>query len=105
VIAYGAGGVTETVRGLAPCGKREDDGPPTGVFFPEQTADSLIEAMLRFESHADEFDPQLLRAHAMAFDTSVFKDRFIRYTEQALARRDDLEPSSDPLSLIHDLHP
>src|SRR5579871_3643451 len=41
VLAFGRGGATETVRGL---GEAAD---PTGVFFPEQTAGAVIDAIER----------------------------------------------------------
>ena len=44
VIAYGRGGVLETVRGL-------DQPEPTGVFYPEQTTDSIIAAIAEFEAN------------------------------------------------------
>lgn len=62
VIAYGRGGVTETVV----------DGT-TGVLFEEQTPDSLIEAMVRFE--AKSFDPAVCRQNAERFDASEFRRR------------------------------
>src|SRR6202035_2258067 len=46
VIAFGRGGVTETVL---PLGGRRD---PTGVWFDEQTVESLVGALRHFEGHA-----------------------------------------------------
>lgn len=46
VIAYGRGGVLDTV----------DDGK-TGLFFGQQTPDSLIEAVRRFDGWIGDFDP------------------------------------------------
>jgi glycosyltransferase involved in cell wall biosynthesis len=43
VIAYSRGGVGETIRGL-------DDPRPTGVLFDEQSADAIVDAILRFEA-------------------------------------------------------
>jgi glycosyltransferase involved in cell wall biosynthesis len=88
VIAYGAGGVTETVlpvnrrpsapghaRGTGAGGERDDAAPPTGVFFWEQTVEALIGAVELYERSAGRFEPEALRAHAMAFDRSVFEKR------------------------------
>ena len=44
VIAYGAGGSLETVRGMG-AGK----GEATGIYFSEQTVESLMEGIPRFE--------------------------------------------------------
>lgn len=63
VIAYGRGGARETVVDLAAAPSR----PPTGVLFPEPTAESLIEAVRRFELHEQDFDPAAIRAHALQF--------------------------------------
>lgn len=62
VIAYGHGGALETVR----------DGE-TGMFFSEQTVDSLVEAVHRFEKLT--FDEDVLRAHAQTYDRAIFKSK------------------------------
>lgn len=69
VIAYGAGGSLETVLGSG--------DHPTGVYFPQQTVDSLMTAMLRFEAQeaSGTFEPAALRAWAAQFDTEVFLRR------------------------------
>jgi glycosyltransferase involved in cell wall biosynthesis len=60
VIAYGAGGALETVA----------EGT-SGVFFSEQTVESLADAIDRFEGMS--FDSQSLRDHAAQFDVSNFQ--------------------------------
>lgn len=69
VIAFGKGGATETVR----------DGL-TGIFFGEQTAESIIDAVQRFEGMA--FDPQVCRANAMRFAPERFRREFSAFVEQ-----------------------
>ncbi|MBI3610004.1 MAG: glycosyltransferase [Nitrospirae bacterium] len=82
VIAYGKGGVVETVVPL-----RESKGnPPTGLFFYEQTPESLIETVRDFESHRDRFDPVQIREQARRFDRPRFKEEIrncieIKYQE------------------------
>ena len=74
VIAYGKGGALETVvEGV------------TGTFFHEQTTDSLVEALKRFESMT--FDKQVLRAHAQKFDDEVFKARIKAFVEEKYNER------------------
>ncbi len=68
VIAFGYGGALETVI----------DGV-TGVLFREQTADSLVGAVRRFEANAGGFDRKALRTHAMRFSSSTFMERFAAY--------------------------
>ncbi len=67
VIAFGHGGSLETIRGIG--------SQPTGLFFGEQTAASLGEAMLRFESEAARFDPASTAAWAAEFRTEYFLAR------------------------------
>ena len=62
VIAYAKGGALETVV----------DGT-TGVFFEEQTAESLIEAALRLDRLS--VDPSLCRQNALRFDVPEFVRR------------------------------
>lgn len=69
VIAYGKGGALETVVH----GK-------TGLFFKEQTVESLIEAMQKFETMT--FDKAELRRHAEEFDDEVFKRKIKEFIEE-----------------------
>ena len=86
VIAYGRGGVLETVNpinlssaarlrpGPTGTGQATEAHGPTGIFFHAQTAEALVEAIRLFEAHRDRFDPEALRNRALAFDRQVFKD-------------------------------
>lgn len=66
VVAYGAGGATETVKeGL------------NGILFRSQTEDSLIEAMEQLE--AQSWNPAAIRRNAMRYDLSVFQDRLLSF--------------------------
>ncbi|MQA90706.1 MAG: glycosyltransferase [Gemmatimonas sp.] len=65
VIAYGKGGATETiVEGV------------TGMFFEEQAADSLAEAIQRH--HSLRSDPRTCRKNAERFDRVEFRHRLAR---------------------------
>lgn len=79
VIAFGAGGALETV--VPPDGEE----PATGVFFPEQTVEALVQAIRRFETGAHRFQPKALRARAEQFDRPRFKERMATYLEGRLA--------------------
>lgn len=72
VIAYGKGGALETVVN----GK-------TGILFNEQTEDSLIDAIQRFESDFS-YDPFQIRSHAEEFSTERFKSEFSSFVEKEL---------------------
>jgi len=63
VIAFGKGGVTESVVG----GK-------TGEFFAEQTAESLIAAVKNFDPK--KYDSSVIRQHAEKFSKENFKKEF-----------------------------
>lgn len=66
VIAYGKGGVLETIRG-------SDAQHPTGVFFPEQTAASVAHAIELFEAHADRYTAAACRENAGRFAPERFR--------------------------------
>ncbi len=74
VIAYGRGGALETVAGFYP-GEDVNPEESTGVFFAEQSADALMEAILAFEAVESKFSPALIRAQAERFDVSHFKEQ------------------------------
>ena len=70
VVAFGKGGARETVIGV----DRDELAIPersTGMFFGEQRADSLVEAILKFEAEEHHFSPSFIRAHAEQFDKSA----------------------------------
>ena len=69
VIAFGKGGALETVIG------HEHKENPTGLFFPEQSVDSIVDAIKRFEQIPN-IPPQTCRDNAMRFSPEVFRSRF-----------------------------
>ena len=79
VIAYGKGGALETVVGF-PSDK------PTGLFFLEQSVESIRSAVHEFESVYDRFNPLEVRAHAEKFSADAFKTHFKDLVERAKAR-------------------
>ena len=70
VIAYRAGGAIETIL--------ENE---TGIFFNEQTPESLQEAIERF--HNLDFRPEVCRGQAEKFDIGVFKDKISKLIVEA----------------------
>lgn len=73
VVCYGVGGSRETVRGWS----AEDGGSaPTGVYFEQQTVESAMAGIERFEAMETQFDPAVTRAWAATFATEVFLERF-----------------------------
>ena len=87
VIAYGQGGARETVIPLQTStdtgtpvaedkhGSGMTSRAPTGILFADQTVESLVTAMERFEANSTCFEPEALRDHALTFDRAVFKER------------------------------
>jgi glycosyltransferase involved in cell wall biosynthesis len=74
VIALGRGGALETVKGL-------NHEKPTGVFFPEQTVESLTQAIAEFEAHRSKILPENCRENAMRFSSERFREEFKDYVE------------------------
>jgi hypothetical protein len=54
------------------------------VFFHSQTAQSIQEAVQRFEAHAQQgrFDAQAIAAHAQQFSTAAFRAQLQRALDQ-----------------------
>lgn len=75
VIAYGKGGALETV-----CGAGSEN--QTGIFFPEQTAESIIEAVNRFEKI--KINAEDCRKNAERFSEERFRQEFMKYVEERM---------------------
>jgi glycosyltransferase involved in cell wall biosynthesis len=92
VIAYGRGGVTESVRGL-------ETERPTGVFFAEPTVESLIEAIELFEKNRWRISPSACRENASRFAPDRFRAGFASFLRQQLATPDTPDAAPQPASL------
>ena len=68
VLAYGKGGALETVL----------DGK-TGMFFSEQSVESLVECIERFEKEGVEYSKKQIRKHSMIFSEERFSREFQAY--------------------------
>lgn len=86
VIAYGRGGAIESVAGGF-SNDLQKEGRATGVFFDEQSADSVVEAILHFETMERYFDPSFIRDHAKTFDTTVFCGKMREFVERQIELR------------------
>ncbi len=87
VIAYGKGGVLETVVPLNSSrftvhSSQLEEESPTGIFFYEQTPESLMEAIRYFEKNIELFDKKKIREHALKFDRSIFKERIDKFIHE-----------------------
>ncbi len=84
VIAFGKGGVLETVRPLG-------DPKPTGVFFERQDVACLLSAVERFESNREAFEPVNCCQNAQRFSVPRFRQEFSAFVADRLSefnRRD-----------------
>lgn len=80
VIAYGRGALAETcVDGV------------TGLFFPEQTPEALIEALRRFEKTG--WSGEKIRAHALRFGEARFRAEMAAFVEECLAAHQEHVPA------------
>lgn len=87
VIAFGKGGSLETVV------DSEDSTEATGIWFKQQTVESLIEAINRFESLSTQISPSTCRAHAENFSRPRFRAEFSSYINK---RWDEFQRSTSP---------
>lgn len=82
VIAFGAGGVLDSVRPLSrdlesdASARFDEPAPPTGIFFEQQTPEALGEAIEQFEKAELLFEPRTQRAWAECFSPARFDAAF-----------------------------
>lgn len=84
VIAYGRGGALETVDGFF-VGEPPRPESATGVFFSQQSVQSLVEAIQVFESVEARFSPALIRAQVERFDVSRFRTEMTQFVVEKMA--------------------
>ncbi len=73
VVAFNRGGAMDTIKHGV-----------TGILFNEQTVPAIIEAVLRIEDNTYQFDPKVIRSHAIKFEKTLFKSRFHRFVNTTL---------------------
>ncbi|CAG9272247.1 Glycosyltransferase involved in cell wall bisynthesis [Paraburkholderia unamae] len=96
VVCYGKGGVLETV---IPLGEPE----PTGIYFPEQTVQSLSAAVMAFERSIHSFTPQSCRKNAERFSPAVFRRAFMVEVMRTIAAQSmirDISHTEEEMRLI-----
>lgn len=75
VIAFGKGAVLETLRGL-------DHDAPTGLFFDQQTPESVVAAVQRFEIERHRITSQACRDNALRFAPERFRAEFTSFVDE-----------------------
>ena len=76
VLAYGVGGVRETVQAGI-----------TGEFFEEQTVDSLLKGLTRLLENENSYDPKKIRKRAEKFDEAVFVKKMKALMKKTLKKK------------------
>jgi len=79
VIAYGRGGVLDTVLNGV-----------TGILFNEQSHEALEKAVRDIQNNVYSFDVTKLKAHAMNFDKSIFKNKFRKFVQDNISINNSL---------------
>ena len=87
VIAYGKGGALETIvaDGVASdtnAASAAVGAAPTGVFFSEQTVESIRDALVRFESAP--FSPTACRSNAERFSAARFRSALVQWVDAGI---------------------
>lgn len=85
VIAFGRGGALETVIDAAH--SQAEQKARTGLFFSEQTAASLCDAVTKFEAEYADFNPEKIAAHAQQFSPDRFKSELRYHVEAAFEEK------------------
>ncbi len=81
VIAYGGGGVLDTVRpGI------------TGEYFEQMTVENLMNVMAAF--NPDQYHPDAMQAHAARFDRSIFNQQITAYVNDAWQQFEQQKPQA-----------
>jgi hypothetical protein len=78
VVAFAAGGATETVLGL------DAHAEPTGMFFNEQTAECLSDSLQTFEQRASELNPAAARRRALRFNAPRFAEELFAFLDSVI---------------------
>lgn len=84
VISFGRGGALDIIV-------TQSQGAPTGVLFENQTPESLIAAVERFETIAPTILPSACRNNALRFSSEKFRLRFLNLVAASIAERERQE--------------
>lgn len=81
VIAYGKGGALETVNSFA------QSNSPTGIFFDEQTPESIIGAVNSFEEISHLISSNDCRENSLRFSPERFREEFRSFVEEKIMEK------------------
>lgn len=77
VIAFGKGGVLETVRG-------SQHAQPTGIFYDEQSVAALVKAVHQFEHEQDKYTSAACIEQAAQFHPEKFRDSLKKFVAEKI---------------------
>ena len=81
VIAYGRGGIKETIINLDENLYANAVKSATGIFFPKQEASSVVEAISHFEKEENKISAQACRENALRFSAEIFRKKFKEFVD------------------------
>lgn len=82
VIAYGHGGALETIKADSADGRSA-----TGVFFAEQSIESVIDAIERFEAIEENFVAAEIQSHVKNFEAATFTEEMGKFVNRVMSER------------------
>lgn len=82
IIAYGKGGALETVNSL------DSSTSPTGIFFEEQTTESIIRAVEKFEENYYRFDSSIIRENSLRFSPERFNKEILEFVKEKMDKKE-----------------
>jgi glycosyltransferase involved in cell wall biosynthesis len=85
VIAYGKGGVLETISGL-------ESTQPTGVFYDRQSVESIVRAIETYEGNASRITAEACRQNASRFSPERFRRELREYVEAQMPPACPIQP-------------
>ena len=97
VIAYGKGGVLESIDGVRIGDESKIDWPnrPLGVLFKDQTPESLMAAVKFFENNRDRFLPEFAVENSKRFSKERFKNEMLQFCKKCY---EEFSKQGPPLS-------
>ncbi len=75
VIAWNGGGTKESVL-----------NGETGILFPEQNVESIINSVNEFEKKEDKFSPAVIRKHSEKFSRKNFENKILDFVKDKIAK-------------------
>lgn len=84
VICYGKGGLSETI---IPINSASGASRPTGMFFYEQSVESFVEAINKFEAMEREFNPSNARLNAERFSEDKFRHNIRTFINDKMGKQ------------------